>query len=83
MALVKYESTGRAPSLDVTLVERARGCPYCADGQARRVAERELTAPYTWRPIGYRCNMCGTVWLDPSVRMARSKRPKSRIGIRE
>ncbi len=40
-----------------------RTCLLCG-GKLLRLAEREPFRPYTWKPCGYVCGSCNTVYVD-------------------
>lgn len=39
--------------------------PLCmCGGSLLRVAERDGKWPYHWKPWGWHCNSCGSLWLE-------------------
>jgi len=68
----RFEAMDRTGKLDRQLLEEQGVTPCCPRGLAQRVAERERVAPYRWIPMGFRCSVCGQLWLTMrTIRRAR------------
>lgn len=60
----RFDPFARVTAVQEDYIVNTRACPLCVNGTTQRVAERELAYPYHWRAIGYRCNTCGTFYID-------------------
>lgn len=67
MAYWKFAPESRLSAKDTTRVTEARECPGICGGRMQRLAERQFERPYAWRPVGYRCDRCGSVAIDTKV----------------
>lgn len=65
----RYDPVSRLGGNDETVVVQGRACPYCQNGVARHLAERQMVYPYHWIPVGYRCTDCGTIFADMEVKV--------------
>ena len=61
MPMWQYLADKKLTIPQLLLLEQDRKCRACA-AHLLRLAEREAEWPYHWKPFGYRCSKCNTMY---------------------
>ncbi len=65
MPVWMYLADKRLTIPQMLLMQQDRKCRACSAFVAR-VAERDGSFPYRWRPVGYRCTKCNVCYMSNS-----------------